>query len=86
MNDAPRLKHDANKSIALPLLAGLAAVIFASGAIIVTTSRTAQATPQFATQTGLSCGQCHVSAGGGGPLKAFGKRFKANGNKLPGKK
>lgn len=86
MNDAPRATHDANKSIALSLLAGLAAVIFASGAIIVTTSRQAQATPQYATQTGLSCGQCHVSAAGGGPLKALGKRFKTNGHKLPGKK
>jgi hypothetical protein len=48
-------------------------------------SRPAQAKPEFAAQTGLPCGQCHVAQTGGGKLKAFGEAFKANGYKLPKK-
>jgi mono/diheme cytochrome c family protein len=43
----------------------------------------AAATAQFAKDTGKSCGDCHTSAQGGGPLTPFGEKFKANGNKLP---
>ena len=43
----------------------------------------AAATQQFATQTGETCGQCHVSAKGAGPLTPAGQAFKANGNKVP---
>jgi hypothetical protein len=45
----------------------------------------ANATPGYASQTKLSCGRCHVSAGGGGPRTAFGNAFAANGHKVPGK-
>jgi len=44
--------------------------------------REAAAKPEFAGQTGLPCGQCHANPAGGGDLKAFGKKFKANGNKV----
>ena len=58
----------------------------AAVALAVTTalfmSRTAAATPAFATQTGKSCVTCHTSAEGGA-LTAFGEKFKADGNKLP---
>jgi hypothetical protein len=52
-------------------------------AICVAGVQTAGATQQFATQTGESCGQCHVAAKGAGPLTPAGQAFKANGNKLP---
>lgn len=42
----------------------------------------AHAKPEYAAQTGLPCGQCHVSPAGGGKLKSFGEKFKANGYKL----
>ncbi len=45
-------------------------------------AQAAQAKPEFAAQTGLPCGQCHVNPAGGGKLKAFGEKFKANGFKL----
>ena len=44
--------------------------------------REAEAKPEFAAQTGLPCGQCHSNPAGGGKLKAFGEKFKANGNKV----
>jgi len=43
----------------------------------------ASAKPEFAAQTGMPCGQCHTNPAGGGKLKAFGEKFKANGNKVP---
>jgi hypothetical protein len=46
----------------------------------------ANATSAYASQTGLACGRCHVSAGGGGPRTAFGKAFAANGHKVPAAK
>jgi hypothetical protein len=48
--------------------------------------RPAGATPAYASQTGLSCGRCHVSKSGGGALTGFGKSFAANGHKVPAKK
>ena len=63
------------------LTASIAAAIVVAGVIIAGT-RVAQAKPEFAGQTGLPCGQCHVSPAGGGKLKAFGEKFKANGFKL----
>jgi hypothetical protein len=74
------------KFAGLLLAAGVAAVILAGGAMILCVPQPAQATPQFAAKTGMPCGQCHVSPSGGAALKAFGKQFKANGNKLPKKK
>jgi hypothetical protein len=43
--------------------------------------RQASAKPEFAAQTGLPCGQCHSNPAGGGKLKAYGEKFKANGFK-----
>jgi len=58
----------------------------AAAAVLITTTafapRPAAAKPEYAAQTKLPCGQCHVSPGGGGPLKPFGQKFKDNGHKL----
>ena len=67
------------------LCAGLIAAVLGAGNVLLTGGRPAQALPQFATQTGLPCSQCHQTASGG-PLTDFGKAFQANGNKLPAKK
>ncbi len=64
------------------LTAGFAAALLVTGIIMFAAPRTAQAKPEFAAQTGLPCGQCHVNPAGGGKLKAFGEKFKANGFKL----
>jgi len=62
------------------LLSGTAiAILFTATALA---PRQAAATEQFAKDTKLPCGQCHVSPGGGGALKPFGQQFKDNGNKL----
>ncbi len=68
---------------ALCLAVGVGAAIMASGAITLVAPNTAQATPAYASQTGLACGKCHVNPAGGGPNTAFGKAFAANGHKLP---
>jgi len=44
-------------------------------------SSTAHAKPEFSQQTGYPCGQCHSNPAGGGKLKAYGEKFKANGFK-----
>jgi len=59
---------------------GLAALI--ASAVLVATPREASAKPEFAAQTGMPCGQCHANPAGGGKLKGFGEKFKANGNKV----
>ena len=69
------------RTIGLCLAAGIAAVLFA-GAIALVGTSPANAKPEFAAQTKLPCGQCHTNPAGGGKLKAFGEKFKANGNKL----
>jgi hypothetical protein len=66
---------------ALVLVCGTAAAILIAGTVSVTVSRQANATPQYATQTGKPCGQCHENPAGGGKLKAAGEKFKANGYK-----
>jgi hypothetical protein len=58
-----------------------AATLFAA-AMLVATPREASAKPEFAAQTGMPCGQCHSNPAGGGKLKGFGEKFKANGNKV----
>ncbi len=63
--------------------AGVAAAIIVLGAGVTLSSRQAQATPQYAAQTGLPCGKCHVNPAGGGERTAFGKAFAANGHKVP---
>ena len=37
---------------------------------------------QRVTKLGRGCGQCHANPAGGGKLKGFGEKFKANGNKV----
>ena len=63
---------------------GLAAAallgIMAAGSV----HRPAVALPVYAQQTNLPCSQCHVNAAGGKDLTDFGKKFQANGDKLPG--
>ena len=73
------MKVHAKKAVVL--VCGTAAAILIAGTVSVTVSRSANATPQFATQTGKPCGQCHENPAGGGKLKAAGEKFKANGNK-----
>jgi hypothetical protein len=58
----------------------ITALLGAGAALVGTT--TANAKPEFAAQTKLPCGQCHTTASGGGKLKAFGEKFKANGYKV----
>jgi hypothetical protein len=53
------------------------------GAAAALVATTANAKPEFSAQTKLPCGQCHTNPSGGGKLKTFGEKFKANGNKLP---
>jgi hypothetical protein len=60
---------------------GLAIAALTLGAV--TVPRLAKAKPEFAAQTGLPCGKCHVAQAGGGKLKPFGEAFKANGYKVP---
>jgi hypothetical protein len=74
----------ASKSIgraALGLVA-CAGFVLALGAAALVSSKPASAKPEFAAQTGLPCGRCHENPAGGGKLKAFGEKFKANGNKI----
>jgi hypothetical protein len=66
----------------LCLAVGFAAVLFAGATVALVGTTPANAKPEFAAQTKLPCGQCHVNPAGGGKLKAFGEKFKANGNKL----
>lgn len=68
--------------LALRLALGAGAVLLVSGTFALVAPRQAQATPAYAGQTHKPCGFCHQNPGGGGPLKAAGKKFKANGHKL----
>jgi hypothetical protein len=65
---------------------GLAAAALALAGALTLAPRPAQATPDFAKQTGLPCTQCHVSPSAPKNLTAFGKTFEDNGNQLPGGK
>ena len=56
------------------------AVLGAAVALVGTTPVNAK--PEFSAQTKLPCGQCHVNPAGGGKLKAFGEKYKANGFKV----
>ena len=62
---------------------GAAAVMLLAGAAYLGTSRPAGATPQYAAETKLACGRCHVNPAGGGKNTAFGEKFKENGHKVP---
>jgi len=76
------MKVDSRKSARLIVVGTLAGILIA-GTVCLITSRPAQATPKFATDTGKACAECHVAPAGGGKLTSFGEAFKANGNKLP---
>jgi hypothetical protein len=65
------------------LVCGTAAAILIAGTMSLVTSQTANAKPEFAAQTGKPCGVCHQNPAGGGALKPYGEKFKANGYKLP---
>ena len=68
-----------------PLIAAL--FFFSLAAMIVLGApRQAQATPQFGTQTGLPCTQCHADLNTPSKLTDFGPAFHANGDKVPEKK
>ena len=63
---------------------GALSIALLAGALIAFTAPTsANAKPEFAAQTGKPCGTCHQNPAGGGALKPFGEKFKANGNKMP---
>ena len=64
------------------LVCGTAVAILIAGAMSLTFSQTAKATPAYAQQTGKPCGFCHANPAGGGKLKPAGEKFKANGHKL----
>jgi hypothetical protein len=66
----------------LRLVAVVAALLTASATCLLI-ARTATATPQFGAATGQPCAACHVRPDGGPDLTEFGKKFEANGNKLP---
>lgn len=61
---------------------GIATAALITGALSIGFSQSAKAKPEFAAQTGKPCGQCHQNPAGGGKLKPFGEKFKANGFKL----
>jgi hypothetical protein len=63
------------------LVGGMVVAGLIAATVLVTVSRPASATPQFATQTGKACGACHQNPAGGGALKPAGQKFKDNGNK-----
>ena len=73
------LKTSSNVTATVVLSAAAIGVALATATFA---PREAAAKPEFAQQTGLPCGQCHASPAGGGALKPFGQKFKANGNKV----
>ena len=66
-------------------VSALAIATWMAATLLIVLPRKAAATPAFAQQTGLPCGQCHENPAGGGKLKEFGQKFQANGHKLPEK-
>jgi mono/diheme cytochrome c family protein len=74
------MKIEAKRAFAL--VCGTAAAGLFAAMLSVAASQPASATPQYAQQTGKACGQCHQNPAGGGKLKPFGEKFKANGYKL----
>jgi hypothetical protein len=75
------MKVSASK--AFVIACGSAAALVAVGVTSLVVSRPAAATPQFAKDTGKTCGDCHTNPKGGGALTPLGEKFKANGNKMP---
>jgi len=67
------------------LVGGAGAAILAASTIVLATPSPVLASPAFTAQTKLPCTQCHTKPGGGATdqdLTDFGKKFKANGNKV----
>jgi len=64
--------------------AGVAGYVLAAGMLIVAPPQVA-ATPTYARQTGLLCGQCHENPAASRKLTPFGKKFRENGNQVPSK-
>jgi hypothetical protein len=71
------------EKMAFVLVGGTVAAILIAGAMSLLASRSANATTQFAAQTGKPCAQCHQNPTGGPALTPFGEQFKANGDELP---
>lgn len=69
-------------AFAKPFVGAIALAFMATILAQLVVPTAANAKPEFAAQTGLPCGQCHVNPAGGGKLKSFGEKFKANGYKL----
>jgi len=85
--DTQDLKNDDYiKSAILGAMAIVAVAGLVTGAALLVAPKTAQATPDYAAQTKLPCGRCHVNPAGAGPRTPFGKAFEENGHKLPPKK
>ena len=66
---------------AFALVCGAVSAILIAGTMSLIDSRSANAKPEFATQTGKPCGACHANPAGGGALKPAGQKFKDNGFK-----
>ena len=64
-------------------LLGVLTVLVTASAACFLIARSASATPKFGAATGQPCAACHVRPDGGTELTDFGKKFQANGNKLP---
>jgi hypothetical protein len=85
--------HDSGKSALALVKSGavcaaaiLASIILAAGVMLIAAPRSAQATPQFGTQTGLPCSQCHADLNTPAKLTDFGEAFHKNGDKVPEKR
>ena len=70
------------RTTGLCLAAGIATALLVGTTATLVGTTPANAKPEFAAQTKLPCGQCHVNPAGSGKLKAFGEKFKANGFKV----
>jgi hypothetical protein len=78
-----RRNHNMERTMNKALVVVFSSAIFVAGTAGMIISLPAKATPQFASDTGKPCGQCHESPSGAGKLTAFGEAFKKNGYKLP---
>lgn len=74
------MKVHARKAFAF--VCGTTGAILIAGTMSVIMSQPASAKPEFAAATGKPCGACHSNPAGGGALKPYGQKFKANGYKL----
>jgi hypothetical protein len=60
-------------------VAVLVAVLLMDGALVFSSTRSAQASPKFTQETGKACNFCHTKPPA---LNDQGLKFKANGNRL----